>query len=54
VRETRWADLKHGYDGSPHLHPDRTGPHNDTHESGKGIGDRNDRTYESLEFWNGL
>ena len=59
VRLMRARDMTFGYDGSPHSHynggtgqihsPGST----DTHEDGTGLGDRNDRTYESMRFWAG-
>lgn len=52
VESTTWNDLKFGYDGSPHRHPNGSSG-TCSHESGKGLGDRNDRTWESLRFWYG-
>jgi prepilin-type N-terminal cleavage/methylation domain-containing protein/prepilin-type processing-associated H-X9-DG protein len=58
VSKVRWTDLIHGYDGSPHSHYNVgsgaiTSGFTDTHEGETGLGDRNDRTYESFVFWMG-
>lgn len=60
VETLSWRDFTFGYDGSPH-NPPPAGYWNGctgsgctrTHEGGKGLGDRNDRTAESIQFWLG-
>jgi hypothetical protein len=52
VESKRWADLIFGYDGTPHREPNGTA-HAAPHETGKGLGDRKDRTWESMQFWLG-
>jgi len=53
ARSMRWNDFKFGYDGSPHRDWPSKAACTNSHESGKGLGDRNDRTYESMRFWVG-
>lgn len=58
AKSMSFFDYNFGYDGTEHSHYNittKTFTHSqtDSHETGKGLGDKNNRTYSSLKFWTG-